>query len=260
MPQQLKIYALIPAGGSGSRYSETENKLLAPIAGKTVFSRTIAALMQYTGIAGFVIVHPPGVKGPYQQEIEHLVLSQKAQDLVNAGAVPEFIYTDGGKSRCASVYNGLSALPTDCDLVVIHDAARPFIDLETIVEVIKAAQKSESGAIAAIKVVNTLKKQHADTPSRAKTIEKTIARDKLWQAQTPQVFWKKTLEKAYKIISAVYTAPWHTVTDDAQLIELASLPPVSLVEGKAGNIKITTPEDTHLANSYIRVISENGVT
>ncbi|MFA5144601.1 MAG: 2-C-methyl-D-erythritol 4-phosphate cytidylyltransferase [Candidatus Omnitrophota bacterium] len=135
----------------------------------------------------------------------------------------------GGLRRQDSVRNGLKALNSCSDMVLIQDAARPFIDKGLISSVIKAAKES-GAAIAGVPVKSTIK-----TVSKF-TVEKTLNRENLWEIQTPQAFKKNLILKAYEKFGNV------TVTDDSMLVEKLGAT-VSVVLSSYSNIKITTPED-----------------
>jgi 2-C-methyl-D-erythritol 4-phosphate cytidylyltransferase len=146
----------------------------------------------------------------------------------------------GGKERCDSVQNALVKVKDDIDLVAIHDAARPCIVDKWIDEVFAAAEK-DGAAILAVPEPATLKRV-----SHGKITE-TVKRDGLWQAQTPQVFRRELITKAY----AARTG--RNVTDDAQLVELLGHA-VTVVEGSPLNLKITTRDDLKLAEQVLKVL------
>ncbi|MDO9572579.1 MAG: 2-C-methyl-D-erythritol 4-phosphate cytidylyltransferase [Candidatus Omnitrophota bacterium] len=145
----------------------------------------------------------------------------------------------GGARRQDSVYNGLKAIDKNSKWVLIHDSARPFIKRDEITEVIKQAKK-HNAAILGVKSKATIKLSDA-----FKMVRHTLDRDKLWEIQTPQVFRKKLLLKAYsKYIKENFT-------DDAGLIEKLGLK-VRIVLGSYANIKITTREDLLMAQLMLK--------
>ncbi len=152
--------------------------------------------------------------------------------LVGAGLV----VVPGGPERADSVVAGLAALGPDCTTVLVHDAARPFVERAVIDAVITCARAGE-GAVAAVRVSDTLKEASADDATR---IARTVARDGLWRAQTPQGFPRAVLERAYAARQG--GAP----TDDAALVERTGVP-VRLVPDSPRNLKITTAEDLAIA-------------
>jgi 2-C-methyl-D-erythritol 4-phosphate cytidylyltransferase len=145
----------------------------------------------------------------------------------------------GGAERMDSVELGLHALVPECSLVLVHDAARPMVRRETVDAVIGQSRKG-TGAIAAVPVSDTLKESGPDggTP----LIRRTIPRDGLWRAQTPQGFPRPMLERAF--VSA--RTDGATGTDEAALVERLG-EPIVLVADSTWNIKVTTPEDLELA-------------
>ncbi len=149
----------------------------------------------------------------------------------------------GGPERSDSVANGLAALPADCRLVLVHDAARPLIDRETIDKVI-ALVRTGAGAVPAVPLGDTLKQiEPNDTELKVRA---TVPRQGLWRAQTPQGFPRDLLEKAHRQARA----DGIPATDDAMLLERLGLP-VKLVQGSSLNFKVTTEEDFRLAEALL---------
>ncbi len=132
------------------------------------------------------------------------------------------------------------------DMVLIHDSARPFITQKMVFLVLKEANKTQA-AIVGVPVKATIKKVTSQE-SKVKTVEATLKRAELWEAQTPQVFKKSLILKAYEKFGNI------DVTDDASLVERLGIK-VKLVMGSCFNIKITTPEDFILAEA----IAKNGI-
>jgi 2-C-methyl-D-erythritol 4-phosphate cytidylyltransferase len=147
----------------------------------------------------------------------------------------------GGAERFDSVANALALVREDCDLVAIHDAARPCLAPELIGTVFGAAAKT-GAALLAVPVSDTVKQ--SDDQGR---VQSTVSRKGLWLAQTPQVFRRDWLVDAYSRRASL----GRDITDDAQLIEAAGHP-VWLVTGSTGNIKITTREDLALAEAILK--------
>ena len=149
-----------------------------------------------------------------------------------------FTIAPGGRHRGDSVRAGLSALRAECKVVLVHDAARPFVDPEVIDAVIACARAGE-GAVPAVPLSDTLKES---TAGDATLIRRTRPRARLWRAQTPQGFPRKVLERAHT--QAARTG--HRATDDAALVEALGIP-VRLVSDSCWNLKVTTPDDLALA-------------
>jgi 2-C-methyl-D-erythritol 4-phosphate cytidylyltransferase len=142
----------------------------------------------------------------------------------------------GGVERAESVRRGLAALPPECVIVLVHDAARPFVARDVIDRVIGIARAGEA-AVPALPVSDTIKRSAGDPPR----IESTIPRDRLWLVQTPQAFPRAALDAAHRAPAVSGAA-----TDDATLVERLGLM-VRLVPGSAFNIKVTTPDDFAVA-------------
>jgi 2-C-methyl-D-erythritol 4-phosphate cytidylyltransferase len=143
----------------------------------------------------------------------------------------------GGALRRHSVREGLAALRNDCSIVLVHDGARPFVQAGVIDAVIQHARRGE-GAVAAVPVSDTLKQAAVNRPDR---VERTVRRERLWRAQTPQAFPRELLEQAHESAPADADA-----TDDAELVEALGVS-VRLVPDSSRNLKITTPDDLALA-------------
>ena len=145
----------------------------------------------------------------------------------------------GGAERTDSAMAAVAALPAACGIVLVHDAARPFVERGLIDAVIARAREG-CGAVPAIVVGDTLKR--AADPAAGGRIEATVARDGLWRAQTPQGFPRPMLERAYRLARERGGG----ATDDAALVEAAG-DPVMIIPGSARNLKVTTGEDLQLA-------------
>lgn len=221
------FWAIIPAAGTGSRYSPHQNKLLAPLGEKPVIWHSVQAFLNHPWIEGVIVLASELTLAQYQSYFDEN---------------PRLKWGVGGADRRETVLNGLNLLPIQSDYVVIHDAARPMISDDLIKAVILAAcEELYVGSIAAIPVSDTLKK--ASSPNTP-TIEQTVNRQNLWCVQTPQVFQAQTLKKAHQKIPLS-----ESVTDDAQLVELAQLGHVHLCMSTSANLKITTESDLLLAKA-----------
>jgi len=145
----------------------------------------------------------------------------------------------GGRERQASVYNGLKALPENTGIVVIHDGARPFVSPAMIEAAIEQAKK-HGAVVVGVPVKDTIKLVNPKT----KTVIRTLPRDRVWAAQTPQVFKRDLIMKAYQKYGK------QKVTDDAMLVEKMGKQ-VKMLIGSYLNLKITTPEDLLLAEAFL---------
>ncbi|MFQ5536365.1 MAG: 2-C-methyl-D-erythritol 4-phosphate cytidylyltransferase [Gemmatimonadota bacterium] len=158
------------------------------------------------------------------------------------GLDPRVRVVAGGASRTASVRGALAALPTEANIIAVHDAARPLVTREVIRRCIHVAAGGE-GAVAGIRAVDTIK----ETDRRGRIVS-TPDRSALWQAQTPQVFPADILRKAYSLPDA-------EATDDAALVERAG-GRVRMVEVEGWNLKVTRPEDAAAAAAILAARTE----
>ena len=215
------VGVVIVAGGSGSRVGGGELKQLRWVAGKPMLLHSLQAFQARADVAMVVCVLPRQYAGDpppwiFQSDSERMLIGV------------------GGATRAESVANGLEDLPPECRYVLIHDAARPFASEGMIDRVIAEARKGH-GAIAALPVVDTLKRVDAEG-----RITATVPRDGLWRAQTPQGFPREMIERAHREGRANGTQV--TATDDAALCELLGLP-VYVVRGSERALKVTEDAD-----------------
>jgi 2-C-methyl-D-erythritol 4-phosphate cytidylyltransferase len=219
------VGVIIVAAGSGSRTGSQELKQFRWVAGKPMLLHSIQTFQARTDVAMVVCVLPREYVGDpppwiFQSDAERLLLSV------------------GGRERSESVANGLEDLPSECEIVVIHDAARPLVTSETIGRVIDEARQGH-GAVAAIPVIDTLKR----VESNGKVVE-TVDRFGLWRAQTPQAFPRKAIERAHREAREAD----RIATDDAALCEQIGLP-VVVVRGSERAQKITEENDFALVEA-----------
>lgn len=177
-------------------------------------------------------------------EVAHVVLVLPAAD---AASPPEWLealagadlgFVAGGAERSDSVAAGLTALPDACEIVVVHDAARPFVERKTIDAVIRAA-RGGVGAVAAVPLTDTLKEADGSEPP---AVVRTLSRERLWRAQTPQGFPRALLAAAHEHARRDGVG----ASDDAALVERHG-GVVRLVRDSIRNLKVTTAEDLELA-------------
>ena len=227
-----EVWAVLPAAGKGERFSKEEDKLGVRLGGIPLLARTVQALLSAQRVHGLIIACPPGKESLYR---EWLGTSAKQVQFVA-----------GGADRRASVLNGVKALPDACEVVVVHDAARPLIAPALVDKAIAPVVGGAAGCVVAMPMQDTVKEALGAEAGEGPEIARTLDRSRLWRAQTPQVFRKDLLLQAHAAIPA--ETP---VTDDAQLLELAGLGPVILLEGPASNLKVTTPDDRLLAEAWL---------
>lgn len=224
-----KIWAIIPAAGTGSRFSKTELKQYQIIENKTVLEHTIDRLNQLP-LAGYVLAI-----GEHDDFVQTLNLTNKE--------IAHFCL--GGAERVNSVLNALNTLSKFADpqdMVFVHDAARPCVTTACLLNLLNTAIEQDVSAILAIPVRDTLK-----LVATGHQIDQTVSRDQLWQAQTPQI---STLAKLkFAIESAL--ANDIVITDEASALEYIN-EPVHVVMGRSDNIKITYPDDLELAKLILQ--------
>jgi 2-C-methyl-D-erythritol 4-phosphate cytidylyltransferase len=207
---------ILLAAGSGSRMKgAVTDKVLAPLAGRPVFAYSAAAFLRSSIADLYVVV--------YRDQRQMMDLS--------AYAPTPSVLVRGGRERADSVRNGLDALPADIEYVFIHDCARPLIQPEQLVALHKIVRR-ENAVVLAHPVIDTIK-EHRDN-ARLRTLD----RSRLWAMETPQVFARELIVRAY---DKARRRPVR-LTDDAQAVELLGHP-IALLANPQPNPKLTTPAD-----------------
>lgn len=217
--------AIIVASGSSRRMGF--DKLMAPLAGKTVLDHSVAAFAACPDIAEIILVTDP----------------ERFRSLDLSGIEEKIIRVDGGNERQNSVANGLAALSPNCSLVAIHDGARPLITPEAISLTLDAASV-HGAATLAHPITETLKR--ADPDDFVKGTTATVDRQHLWAMETPQCFRIRLLEEAYRHIAADKL----TVTDEVSALQHLGNA-IKLVPNPNPNPKITFPSDIELAKTLL---------
>jgi len=263
------VTAIVLAAGSGLRFSRLNSftvrggipthiskmiksgkskipKPLVKINSRPIIIYCLNILSRHAGIRDIIVVtNPKNLRGIISKIRQYRI--DKISRIVQ-----------GGRRRQDSVLHALKAMDNRTDLVLIHDGARPFIDKETVSSVIKEAERF-GAAIVGVPVKATIKKitkslprLRSGLPSVARhhatgafTVKETLDRRYLWEVQTPQVFKKELILKAYKRFGK------SEVTDDASLVEKLGAK-VKIVKGSYSNIKVTTPEDLILAEAIAK--------
>lgn len=219
-----KATLIIPAAGSGSRLNRETPKPFLEISGKTILEHTILRFLGLESLRQVVVATSP-------------LYLNKAEEILN-NVLPEHILfhvIEGGAERQHSIFNTLKFVD-DGNLAIVHDAVRPFVELQHIENCCKAAMQT-GASVLGVPAKDTIKKIDKD-----QMILDTPSRSFLWQAQTPQVFKKEILQEAYqKAFEENFIG-----TDDASLVERLGHP-VKMVEGDRSNFKITYPLDLKLA-------------
>jgi 2-C-methyl-D-erythritol 4-phosphate cytidylyltransferase len=217
------LTVLIPAGGSGTRLGRRTPKQFLAIGGGSILAATVAHFVRHPAIGRVVLAAPAA----------HVTRARRAvRTLRRAEAIA---VVPGGATRQESVWLALQAAPDDAELVIVHDAVRPFITRGLIDAVVAAARRT-GAAICALPIAETVKRVRGDR------VEATLDRTGLWTVQTPQAFRAALLREAHEKARRDGVVG----TDDASLVERLGHP-VGVVPGLAQNLKITTPEDLRRA-------------
>ena len=206
-----------------------KNKVLLELLGKPILVQTLLRFSECASVDDFIVVVG-------EEDVE-----KGTATLAKTGGLKPFRVVAGGSERQYSVRNGIAALHPDTEVVLVHDAARPLVSVKTIEAVVAEAWRS-GAAIAAVRAKNTIKIVRGDG-----VVESTPERAKLWEVQTPQGFRRDILEEAYRRAEAESFLG----TDDAGLVERLGLP-VRVVEGSYRNIKVTTPEDLWVVETFMQ--------
>ena len=225
----MSVWCVLLSGGSGRRMGVQGNKTLLHVGAEPGICRALRTLRRHCD--GVVLVYR---KGDEQALTDAFADSSLTVDCM----------TEGGEDRQESVLHGLLKLPDDCDIVLIHDGARPLVDDQTVKNVIDSVRKYGSG-IASTPVTDTFKQVNKNLVAVS-----TPDRSCLRAVQTPQGFLKETLLRAHHEIS-------QRCTDDAALVSALGVP-VYLCEGSTRNIKLTTPEDIAMAQHYAQIFPRVG--
>jgi 2-C-methyl-D-erythritol 4-phosphate cytidylyltransferase len=215
----LSSWAIVVGAGEGARLGADRPKAFVGLGDRVLLAHSVQLLDDHPALDGIVLVVPEGWEEP---------ASLLADDLV-AGKVAASVA--GGATRAQSVAAGLEAVPDDADLILVHDAARPFVSAELVSRVLEALAQAD-GAVPGVPLTDTIKRHHAGM------VVETPDRSQLVAVQTPQAFRGAVLRRAYAQPAAVLAA----ATDCASLVEAAG-GRVAVVEGDPANIKITTRED-----------------
>jgi len=241
----MKVVAIIPAAGLGTRMAS------APGAK----GRKPAASKQFTELAGTPILIHTLRKFAGSPEVSEIYIALRANEMdgfrarlqeeTKDIAMKKVQLVEGGEHRQQSVAHALAAISAaPDDIVLVHDAVRPFVTEEIIHDVVQAAEKY-GAAIAGVPAVDTVKQ--VERTAEGAVISSTIPRERVVMAQTPQGFRYEVLKKAVDEA----TADGFLGTDEASLVERSGHE-VGVVMGSARNLKITTPADLELAEFYLR--------
>lgn len=224
----IKSTVIIPAAGKGKRMNHQCSKQYIMLKDKPILVHTLEAFIRSDMIRDIIIVVGKGEIDYCRKEIVESYKLNKVYKII-----------EGGKERQDSVYEGIKAIAEDTDIILIHDAARPFIEERHIAATIKEAWQNGACALG-VPVKDTIKVVNQDS-----MVIDTPKRSTLWAIQTPQTFQASIIKEAYKkAMTEGYVG-----TDDAMIVEQYSDRAIKILEGSYGNIKITTREDLIIANS-----------
>ncbi len=215
----LLTWAIVVAAGDGVRLGADRPKAFVKLGGRVLLSHSVELFDGHPAVDGVVLVVPEGWEEP---------ATLLADDLV-AGKVAAAVR--GGQTRAESVACGLAAMPDDIDLILVHDAARPFATPALVTSVLEALSQAE-GAVPGLPVTDTVKRVEGDR------VAETLDRSQLVAVQTPQAFHAEALRAAYAVSSERLSA----ATDCASLVEALGRV-VTVVAGEPGNLKITDAAD-----------------
>ena len=223
----MNISVIIAAGGSGKRMGR--QKQFLDLSGIPIAVRSCMVFDKSNSISEIIFVtHPDNVKEAEAKVKEHKLIKVKK-------------VVGGGKDRQGSVYNGLLEVSRDCEYVMVHDGARPFVSGGIVADVVSELKGSDA-VVVGVPVSDTIKEVKQDS-----VIAKTLDRNSIWSVQTPQAFKVSLLKEAYeKAMVDDFSA-----TDDSSLVERLDKK-VKMIMGSYDNIKITTPSDLAVAESIIR--------
>jgi 2-C-methyl-D-erythritol 4-phosphate cytidylyltransferase len=234
----MKVIVIIPAAGLGTRMSaahgglKSKSKQFFELQGTPILVHTLRKFAQCDAVGEIVIALRKNETATFQKQIESENFAKPLR------------FVEGGEHRQNSVANAIAALnAANDDIVLVHDAVRPFVEQDTIVNVIEAVKKYDA-AIAGIPAIDTVKQ--VDRTADGAVVIATVPRERMVLAQTPQGFRFGLLKRAFDEA----TADGFMGTDEASLIERSGAP-VHVVMGSPRNMKITTPADLELAEFFL---------
>ena len=219
---------IVPAAGKSSRFNAREKKPFAALDGRAIWLRAIEHFVARPEVQQCIIVISPDDAPKFRERYGPNLMFMNVE------------VVEGGSERFESVANALAKVQPGIEYVAVHDAVRPNVS-SAIVDAVFAAAIKHGAALPALPIADTVKQVDADGK-----VTSTMPREGLWLAQTPQVFRRELLEKAY----AARLKLGKTITDDAQLVE-AFGHEVRVVMGSSANFKITTQSDLMLAEALL---------
>ncbi|MEV7190733.1 2-C-methyl-D-erythritol 4-phosphate cytidylyltransferase [Streptomyces sp. NPDC093510] len=239
MSSESRTAVVIPAAGRGVRLGPGAPKALRALNGTPMLIHAVRAMAESRAVSLVVVVAPPDG-------------APEVKTLLDAHALPDrtdFLVVPGGETRQESVRAGLDALPPGFDIVLVHDAARPLVPVDTVDGVIEAVRDGALAVVPALPLADTVKEVEPGEPGPAgqdgqpEPVVATPERARLRAVQTPQGFDRATLVRAHETVTG-------QVTDDAGMVERLGLP-VVCVQGHEEAFKVTRPLDLVLAEAVL---------
>jgi len=221
-----KIVCLVAAAGKGKRFGRETPKTFHSVEGLTRLVRSLKNLSAWEGITRFVVMVPEG----WEEQAE--------QDLAANFTGIEATVTVGGETRKESVAIGLKEAG-DADIILVHDAARPFVS-PALIERVVAGVRETGAAVPALHMTDTLGRL------RGEELDAIVPRDKVVGIQTPQGFRTDVLRKAFEAAEGSE----QKMTDESSLVLAAGMP-VKVVDGERWNVKVTVKEDIEIVTSFL---------
>ncbi|MFF8832280.1 2-C-methyl-D-erythritol 4-phosphate cytidylyltransferase [Streptomyces sp. NPDC015131] len=225
--------AVIPAAGRGVRLGPGAPKALRALSGTPMLIHAVRAMAASRAVSLVVVVAPPDG-------------ASEVKNLLDAHALPErtdYRVVPGGETRQESVRLGLEALPEDVATVLVHDAARPLVPVDTVDAVVEAVRDGAVAVVPAVPLADTVKQVEPREKGEAEPVLGTPDRASLRAVQTPQGFARETLLRAHATVT-------EDVTDDASMVERLG-EPVVVVPGHEEAFKVTRPLDLVLAEAVL---------
>jgi len=232
----MKTVAIIPAGGTGKRMGSRLPKQYLSLAGIPILVHTLNVFQHSPIIDEILLAVPEGDPADVRRNVVGQFDISKVSRVLA-----------GGRERQDSVRNALANVRDEHDIIVVHDAVRPFVT-EDLIERVVAGAKAFGAVIVGIPLRDTVKEVDGSG-----CVARTVPREGLWLTQTPQAFRRKVILAAYERAAADRFCG----TDDASLVERTGIP-VRMILGDADNIKLTTPEDLARGERIIRRFAVGG--
>ncbi|MFI9646559.1 2-C-methyl-D-erythritol 4-phosphate cytidylyltransferase [Streptomyces sp. NPDC052040] len=232
-PAGIRTAAVIPAAGRGVRLGPGAPKALRALNGTPMLIHAVRAMAASRAVSLVIVVAPPDG-------------ASEVKSLLDAHALPErtdFLVVPGGDTRQESVRLGLEALPPEYGIVLVHDAARPLVPVDTVDAVIEAVREGAPAVVPALPLADTVKEVGTAAPGAPEPVLATPERARLRAVQTPQGFDRATLVRAHRTVT-------DNVTDDASMVEQLGLG-VVVIPGHEEAFKVTRPLDLVLAEAVL---------